>query len=155
MRLRAAIDNDDALLMELFRAARPELALLPLPADQVDAMISLQWQAQRSGYGSSYPEAVDSVIEADDVPVGRVLVDPGPPLTIVDLVVLPAHRGAGVASAALGVVLADADARAVATQLHVRRENPAQRLYTRLGFVVDADEGLDVLMVRGPAPGPG
>ena len=155
VRLRAATDSDDPLLQKLFRAARPELALLPLSEDQVDAMISLQWQAQRSGYGAAHPEAVDSVIEADDVPVGRVLVDPGPPLTIIDLAVLPERRGAGIASVALRLVLADADARGIAARLHVRPENPAQRLYARLGFVADSDEGPDVLMVRGPAPGPG
>ena len=154
VRLRPATDGDVALLAELFRASRPELAQLPLPEDQVDAMVALQWRAQRSGHRSSIPDAADWVMEVDGAPVGRVLVDPGPPVTIVDLAVLPPHRGAGVAAAALRVVLADADADRVPVRLRVRWDSPAQRLYARLGFVVADDEGTHLLMVREPGPGP-
>lgn len=150
VRLRVATDADDALQYELFCSANPDLTLLPLPADQADALVAMTWRAQRTGYGEAFPRAVDWIIEADGVAAGRLLVDDGSPVTIVDVAVLPAHRGLGVASAALRRVLADADARHVTVRLHVRRGSPAQRLYARLGFVVggDADGGPDVLMVR-------
>jgi ribosomal protein S18 acetylase RimI-like enzyme len=150
VRLRVATDDDDALLYELFRSANPDLALLPLPDDQADALVAMTWRAQRTGYGEAFPKAVDWIIETDGVAAGRLLVDDGSPVTIVDIAVLPAYRGLGLASAALRGLLADADARNVAVRLHVRRGSPAQRLYARLGFVIDddADEGPDVLMVR-------
>jgi ribosomal protein S18 acetylase RimI-like enzyme len=49
----------------------------------------------------------------------------------------------------IGKVLAEADERRIPTELKVLKENPAQKLYIRLGFVTvrEADERL--YMVRG------
>lgn len=148
MRLRPATAADDPFLAALFRAARPDLQRLPLPAEQRDALIDMQWQAQRRGYRSNWPGAVDSVIDVAGTPVGRVLVDAGPPVTVVDIAVTPEHRGRGFATAALRQVLGEADRRGVAVTLRVARENPARRWYERLGFAVVDDTGAHLVMVR-------
>ena len=38
-------------------------------------------------------------------------------------------------------------------RIHVERENPARRLYERLGFECRAEEGVYLLMVRPGSPG--
>lgn len=150
--LRPLRPEDTALLRNLFVDSRPELALLPLPPAQVAQLVEVQWQAQRAGHAASRPQAVDRVIEVAGESVGRVLVDQGPPVAVVDIALLPEHRGRGTGTEVLRRLLEDADARGVETELHVRRDNPAQRLYARLGFevVAGADE-LDLRMVRPPA----
>ncbi len=152
VRLRPAGEADGPLLDELFRAARPELLLLPLPPDQLDAMVDLQRRAQTIGHRDAYPAAVDRVVEWRGRAVGRLLVDEGPPVSIVDIAVLPGDRGHGVGTAALREILTAADDRRVETRLHVRPDNPARRLYERLGFAVvpDRDDAAAVLMVRRP-----
>jgi GNAT superfamily N-acetyltransferase len=152
VRLRPAGEADEPLLRELFRAARPELLLLPLPPDQLNAMVDLQQRAQTLGYHSAHPAAVDLVVEREGRAVGRLLVDEGPPVTVVDIAVLPDDRGSGVGTAALQEVLAQADRRGVETRLHVRIGSPARRLYERLGFVAvpGPDDAVDLLMVRHP-----
>ena len=150
VRLRPATGADEALLRALFVAARPDLALLPLPPEQLEAMVEMQWRAQRSGYAADHPAATDMVVERGAAAVGRVLVDPGPPVTVVDVAVLPECRGQGVGEAALRTVLDGAAERGVPTRLRVRPDNPARRLYERLGFVVVDHDEVSVTMQREP-----
>ncbi|MEU2030918.1 GNAT family N-acetyltransferase [Nocardia amamiensis] len=50
------------------------------------------------------------------------------------IAVAPAARGTGLGTALLTRLLADARSRYPAVSLSVRAENPARRLYTRIGF---------------------
>ena len=60
-------------------------------------------------------------------------------LEIRDLQLLPAHRNRGIGSWAVDWTLAEADRRGLArVRLRVFVENPALRLYSRLGFKVDS-----------------
>lgn len=66
---------------------------------------------------------------------------------VVDLALLPEHRGAGVGEALLTRVVGDG--RRVS--LSVVRTNPAQRLYRRLGFEVVDEDDVYLHMQRPPA----
>ncbi len=146
VRLRRAAPADDSLLADLFGAARPELDLLP--SEHRAALTDMQWHAQVRGYASTWPAAVDWIVECAGAPVGRLLVDTGVELTVVDLAVLPAYRGRGVASAALRIVLGEADRRHLVVRLRVARGSPARDLYERLGFTVVAEGDPDLTMAR-------
>lgn len=148
--LRPAEAPDDAFLALLFRDARPYLARLPLPEEQRTVLIEQQRRAQREGYAAAWPAAVDSIIEVDGRSVGRVLVDVSVPTTVVDLAVRSDERGEGFATAALRVVLDDADRRGSAVHLRVARDNPAVRLYERLGFELVETTDVDLHLVRAP-----
>lgn len=62
----------------------------------------------------------------------------------------PHCQGRGLGSAVLRTVLERTDARGVAVSLNVLRGSAARRLYERHGFVVAAQDPIDVLMVRPP-----
>lgn len=66
----------------------------------------------------------------------------------------PHHQGRGLGSAVLRTVLADTDREGVTVRLNVLRGSAARRIYERHGFVVEAQDPVDVFMVRRPA-GPG
>ncbi|OIV36321.1 GNAT family N-acetyltransferase [Mangrovactinospora gilvigrisea] len=63
----------------------------------------------------------------------------------------PALQGRGVGSAVLEELLARADRDGVVVRLNVLSGSRAQRLYARLGFVVESADPVDVYMVRRPA----
>lgn len=63
----------------------------------------------------------------------------------------PHAQGRGLGSAVLRSVLARADAEGRAVGLNVLQGSPARRLYERHGFVVDAQDPVDVFMTRLPA----
>ncbi len=146
---RPATTDDEPFLRALFETAKPELQLIPLPPEQLRALIDMQWRAQRAGYATTSPGAADLVLELDGVPVGRLLLDRGTDaFTVVDLAVLPQHRGHGIASAAVTSVIEQADAQSLPVRLHVSNGSPAYRLYERLGFVPAGGTAMDVLMER-------
>ena len=63
-----------------------------------------------------------------------------------DIALLPEHRGAGIGSAVLRGLLAEAAAAGKPVRIHVERLNPARRLYERLGFAPIEDKGVYYLM---------
>lgn len=65
-----------------------------------------------------------------------------------DLALVADARGQGLGTALLQGLLADADAEGRTVVLHVARDNPAQRLYLRLGFVVTGEDALTLRLER-------
>jgi len=62
--------------------------------------------------------------------------------------VLPGHRGRGTGGALIAHLIAQVSGRYPALCLSVSAGNPARRLYQRLGFVVVAQEGDSLKMLR-------
>jgi GNAT superfamily N-acetyltransferase len=63
------------------------------------------------------------------------------------------HQGRGIGSGVLGELLerCDRDDGVRVVRLNVLQGSPARRLYERYGFVVEAEDSVDVFMVRGQA----
>lgn len=62
----------------------------------------------------------------------------------------PGVQGQGVGSGVLGELLERCDRAGVPVRLNVLRGSPARRLYERYGFTVEAEDPVDVFMVRAP-----
>lgn len=75
------------------------------------------------------------VIEVGGDPVGVIkLLQDGATWTIEQLQVAPSHQGQGLGEGVLRAVIADARATGATLRLSVLKQNPARRLYARLGF---------------------
>jgi ribosomal protein S18 acetylase RimI-like enzyme len=131
-----------------------ELAVVPWDDAQKDAFLRMQFDAQDAWWHENYPGASFDVIVVDGEPVGRLYVHRGPrEIRIVDIALLPEHRGGGVGTRLLDGLLAEADATGKSVTIHVERMNPALRLYERLGFSVAEDKGVYLFLERPPARG--
>jgi len=75
------------------------------------------------------------IIERDGMPIGvvKVLQD-GATWTIEQFQIGPAHQGGGLGAEVLRTVIAEARAAGALLRLSVLKQNPAARLYARLGF---------------------
>jgi ribosomal protein S18 acetylase RimI-like enzyme len=128
-----------------------ELAVVPWDDAQKDAFLRMQFDAQDAWYREHYAEASFEVIVADGEPAGRLYVNQGrSEIRIVDIALLPEHRGDGIGTSLLRDLLAEADAVGKRVTIHVERLNPALRLYERLGFTVAEDKGVYLLLERQP-----
>jgi ribosomal protein S18 acetylase RimI-like enzyme len=92
------------------------------------------------------------VILVDGKPAGRLYVHRRPSeIRIVDIALLPKHRGNGVGTRLLEDLLAEGDGAGKSVTIHVERMNPALRLYERLGFALGEDKGVYLFLERQPA----
>jgi ribosomal protein S18 acetylase RimI-like enzyme len=146
--LRPVAPGDEELLYRIYASTRTEeLAPVPWTEAQKEAFLRMQFAAQSRDYATNYPTAAFLVILVDGTPAGRLYVDRRQDeLLIVDIALLPEHRGGGIGGAILSDVLAEAAAAGKPARIHVEHLNPALRLYERLGFRRIADQGIYLLM---------
>jgi ribosomal protein S18 acetylase RimI-like enzyme len=148
--LRPAGASDRPLLLRVFAGTRArELALLPGDEAARDAFLRLQFDAQERSYRAQSPDAAVDVVLVDGEPAGRLIVARGErEIRILDIALLPEYRGAGIGTALLRRLLAEADARGAATTIHVALSNRARALYERLGFVEVSRDGVYAALRR-------
>jgi ribosomal protein S18 acetylase RimI-like enzyme len=142
--LRHTSAEDEPFLMNLFATTRAtELAHLNCDEAQKALFIRMQFSAQNMQYAMSYPKADSSVILWNNEPIGRLLVDRAEhEFTLVDIALLPTHRGTGIGGHLIENLLREAAAQGKGVKLSVWQTNPAKRLYERLGFATDDDTGV-------------
>ena len=150
--LRPATKDDEAFLLHLFISTRPEFSLLNLPESQKQALLSMQFNAQRQQYEESYPQAESNILLQDGRPIGRMLVDrTTSEITLIDIALLPEHRNAGLGTHLIQGLLAEATQAKKPVRLHVLKSNPALHLYERFGFSRVGDQSMYFEMIFQPA----
>ena len=128
-----------------------ELAVVPWDDAQKDAFLRMQFDAQDAWWRENYADASFDVVLVGGEPAGRLYVHRGPSeIRIVDIALLPEHRGSGIGSSLLRDLLAEADESGKSVTIHVERMNPALRLYERLGFALAEDKGVYLFLERPP-----
>jgi ribosomal protein S18 acetylase RimI-like enzyme len=152
--LRAAGSADREFLFRVYASTRAEeLAMLDWPAAAQEAFLRQQFDAQDRDYRQNYPEASFDLIIVDGQRAGRLYLDQRAAETnIIDIALLPEYRGRGVGTRLVGDVLAEARARGVSVTLYVEFNNPARAWYQRLGFALEDDQGV-YLLLRWRPPG--
>ena len=175
VRLRSVEDRDLPFLAELYASTRrEEVAQTPWSEEQKEAFLRWQFENQHWHYREYYPSCELLVIEEDggtgegsgaaaeevggevaaepgtgasSAPIGRLYVDRWPDqIRLVDISLLPEHRGRGLGTALLGELLAEGEARGLPVTIHVEFNNPALFLYRRLGFRHVDSNGIYYLM---------
>lgn len=146
--LRAITIEDEAFLFTVYASTRAdELALVDWSAEQKQAFLRMQFEAQARFYRESYRDAKFQVILLDDKPVGRFYIQRGKTeIHVIDIAILPGYRGQGVGSHLLNQILEQAGSENLPVTIHVERMNPARHMYERLGFSILEEQGLHYLM---------
>jgi GNAT superfamily N-acetyltransferase len=145
---RPIADADLPFLERLYGSTRvDELALTDWSGAQKAAFIAMQFKAQHAHYQKHYVGSEFLVIERAGEALGRLyLARWKSEHRIVDIALLPAHRGSGLGTALLTDLLDEAAAVGKAVTIHVEKFNPAMSLYRRLGFIAAGEEGAYDLM---------
>jgi GNAT superfamily N-acetyltransferase len=148
---RPICPDDEAFLSQVYASTRlDELAVTDWTDEQKAAFLQMQFLAQHKFYQDNYTDTDFLVVLQDDTPVGRLYVARWrEEIRIVDIALLPSYRGTGIGTTILRDLLAEADVAGKPVRIHVERENPALRLYQRLGFVMIEDKGVYLFMERG------
>lgn len=150
--LRPMGSADMQFLLELYATTRAdELALVDWTVEQKAAFVQHQFAAQHAHWQENYTDTSWDIIVSEDRPIGRLYVARWQDeIRIVDIALLPEHRGAGIGTALMRSLFDEADESGRKVTVHVEVFNPARRLYERLGFVPAAEVGVYLLMERLP-----
>ncbi len=155
--LRAVTADDEALLFELYASTRAdEMALVGWDDEQQHDFLQMQFHAQSTDYSNRFPDVEHSIIRFGATDAGRIWIDRrADEIRLLDIIVHPVHRDAGIGTVLLRRLQDEATAAALPLRHSVDKSNPdALRLYERLGFRVVEDYGLYDLMEWIP-PGTG
>ena len=136
--LRPETEADLGFLKDLYASSRePEMAMLVnWTGEQKREFLEMQFNAQRGHYRQHYPDARYDVIERDGTAIGRLYVaEQSRELILMDITLMPESRNSGIGTQLCGAVMNEAAQKGKIVSLHVEDENPARRLYDRLGFV--------------------
>ena len=151
--LRPITDADLDFLHRLYATTREdELKQVPWTPEQKAAFVRQQFEAQHAFWRENYTDTSWDLILGDGEPIGRLYVARWPEdIRIVDIALMPEHRGGGLGTRLIREIFAEGDATGRKVSIHVEIFNPARRLYERLGFVQAGDRGVYLLMERHPA----
>jgi GNAT superfamily N-acetyltransferase len=154
--LRDEGPGDEAFLFALYASTRAdELALWGWDDAQRRAFLEMQFRAHRLHYADIGPALRSRIVLHQGQPIGRIAtVASAEAINLADIALLPEYRGRGIGGALIRAELAAASAAGLPLTLHVLRQNPAARLYARLGFVVVEDDGLYLQMFAAPLSRP-
>ena len=150
--LRPINDADVPFLADLYASTRrEELAQVPWSEDQKNGFLRWQFEKQHEYYQQYYPSCEFLIVEKPNgsAPerIGRLYVDRwAKEIRLVDIALVPAHRGQGFGGALLRSILDEARASGLAVSIHVEANNPALSLYRRLGFRHVDSNGVYYLM---------
>ena len=145
---RPVAETDLPFLGQLYASTRSEeLSVTGWSDAQKADFLASQFRAQHAHYQRYYSGADWLVIVHAGEDIGRLYVERWPSqVRIIDIALLPAHRGKGYGTALLRDLMDEAAVAGKAVSIHVEKNNPAMRLYRRLGFATVEDKGVYDLM---------
>jgi ribosomal protein S18 acetylase RimI-like enzyme len=146
--LRSVTEADLGFLYEVYASTRQdELQGVAWSAEQKNEFLRFQFEAQHRYYLQQFPSASYSVVVVDGNAAGRLYIDRrNDEIRIIDIALLPEYRRRGIGSSLVAAILDEALPPTRVVRIHVERDNPALRLYERLGFERIEDQGVYWLM---------
>ncbi len=147
--LRRETDRDLEFLKSLYAASRErEMVLLVQWSDgQKREFLDQQFAAQRGQYRKHYPNARFDIIERSGQSIGRLYVaELEREIRLIDIALVSAARNCGIGGKICSEIMARAAQLGKIVSLHVEDDNPAKRLYERLGFLEVGEVGFYKLM---------
>ena len=147
--------QDEDFVFEVYCCSRSEeVSAWSWSGQQVADFLRMQHRLQLASYRRDYRDAAWRIVHQREQQVGYLCVArEARTIRLVDIALLRSARGRGLGETLLRQLLADAAQRGAEVRLSVRRENPARRLYERLGFVTTGSNELCEELVWSPLSG--
>lgn len=148
IRLKKRSECDSAFLFHLFsQIKKAELHFDLYPEDISSQIFQMQFNAWEQMVHTNYPGCGDFLITCDSEKAGRLQVDrDSEEFRIINISLLPSFRNRGVGTKIIRDILAEARQKGKPVYLEVDKNNPAVKLYLRLGFKVCQENELKFSM---------
>ena len=142
--VRPACTADEPFLYCVFCSAQADqFTSLELALDEKERLMTMQYRAQQEQYRGRYPDADFDLVLKDGAPIGILYAKRGSDeFVLIDITLLPQHRNSGIGTALVRDLIVEANTADKPLLAHVLKQNPAWRLWQRLGFRLVADDGV-------------
>jgi len=146
--LRPALDGDRSFLLSVYVSCRrAELDPLGWDEEATLSFLRTQYEHEERDWRLHQPGAEQLVVVRGGVAVGRLSVARSAhEIRVMDLTLLPQHRGQGIATALVTALVDEAEATRRTVRMHVDRGSPLEGLCRRLGFLPAATRAGSWLM---------
>ena len=150
--LRSITPEDHDFLRRVYATTRAdEMAAVPWTEQEKDDFLRFQFDAQHKYYMEYFPRAAFDLILLDGEPIGRLYIDRrADEIRLIDIALLPEYRGKSLGGSIMNDILAEGAEVGKLVRIHVESNNPAMRLYLRLGFEKIEEQGVYHLMEWAP-----
>ena len=151
--LRPIREDDWEFAYQVYASTRErELQALPWSEKEKEDFLRFQFHAQRTHYDKHFANAEFLIIELAGKPIGRLYIDRRQSeIRLVDIALLSVHQGKGIGGQLMADILAEGEQKGLLVRIHVEHNNPAMRLYDRLGFRKIEEQGVYWLMEWTPS----
>ena len=141
---RPADAEDEAFVYAVFSSTwQHAVAAMPNPA-LTQHFLRIQYTAQERRFRTRYPDLERWVVMIGDEPAGRLYLHRSPTaLHVVDLSLLPAHRGHGIGRALTRELMAEATEQGLPITMRFARTHDAVGRALRAGFRVVSEDDLE------------
>ena len=149
---KAAFPSDLKFLASVYASTRAdEMAMVADWTDsQKTAFLDMQFKAQHTYYQEHYADAEFLIIRDNNRAIGRLYIERwDDEFRIIDIALLGKERDRGIGTVILSAIQSLAQRENLAVRIHVEHNNPAMRLYRRLGFTQVGEVGIYLLMEWG------
>ena len=145
---RNATEQDLPFLRKVYGSTRwEELDQAGWGPDEKNIFLDMQFKVQDTQWKINYPKASFRIVLVDQKPAGRLYIDRRKhEIRVVDIALLPEYRGQGIGHRLMSNILEEATRTNRRVGIHVEHQNPAMRLYERLGFKRGKDTGVYYFM---------
>jgi ribosomal protein S18 acetylase RimI-like enzyme len=152
IKYRTQNDIDKDFLYGLYASTRTEeMKLTGWDNVQVELFLRFQFDAQLNHYLSNYKKATFEIILINGKDAGRLYLNQEEnEIRIIDISLLPEYRGKGIGSKIMKRIFNNGERLKKPVRLSVFMNNPAQRLYKRLGFEKVSEEPPYIQMEKRP-----
>lgn len=135
--LRPEKQADLPFLRKLYATSRVDVTFSGLPEQEKQHFIRMQFDAQRKHYRTYYSDTDFLIIEEKGRPIGRLyLSQMAEEIRVMDITLMPSHRGKGIGGSLLRSVQDDAKLKGLAVTLHAEKLGNMAEYYKRFGFEV-------------------
>ena len=148
--------DDQQFVADLYAETR-RTELLPVPWNETQKHFFLrsQFALQRDYYRQHYEAAEFLVMVEGDTPIGRIYLHQGrDEIRLMEIALIQQRQGFGIGTRLISALCQLANDDNCELTLHVERDNPAVRLYQRLGFTLREERGVNLFLGRLPTASP-
>jgi ribosomal protein S18 acetylase RimI-like enzyme len=138
--MRPLQETDQAFPYQVYASTRhEEMALVDWLPEQKEAFLRMQFDLRARQYQVAYPAAVTEMILCDNVPAGSMIIlKTTDAIWLVDIALLPEFHRSGIGT----TILRNLQKEGKKIVLQVLRQNPAAKLYSKLGFISVSEDSM-------------